>query len=230
MKKPLIVTIWDVPLESASTPTCKFGETVVDATLVSGGDLKPVHVPEPLPSSDMLLRLLAWHAAAPADATRTLVHCRVIAQTTTATVACLSPNTTDAGPVSIEVSLNAQDYSLMGGEFCFFNITSPSVTPSEGPDFGGTRLLTKALGLVPHGCHAVTTQRPLERWGLERWGLAARPVRMHRRVYASCARSACSACPHALLSPGLLSPALLLPECSDGTTCSSPLAWQGRRR
>ena len=115
---PLIVIIWDVPLAAASTPTCKFGALVVDATL---------------------------------QTTRQLV--------------CTSPNVTSSGPLPLEISLNAQDYSAGGGHFCFFNVTEPSFAPMIGPNLGGTRLLTRGLGLVPHGCHAEAHAEPKScRW------------------------------------------------------------------
>ena len=109
----VIVTIWDVPMASASTPTCRFGDAIVPATL-----------------------------------------------DTTALMSCPTPNMTDGGVYAIEVSLNAQDYSTGGGEFCFFNISTPTFSPSEGPDLGGTRVLTRADGLVPNGCHADAAAEP----------------------------------------------------------------------
>jgi hypothetical protein len=79
---------------------------------------------------------------------------------TTSIISCTSPNTTVSGPVPLEVSLNAQDYSTGGGEFCFFNVSSLSFEPIAGPDYGGTRMLVRGEGLVPHGCHADAAAEP----------------------------------------------------------------------
>lgn len=109
----LAIRVSDVPLESASTPKCKFGETVVDAVLQ-----------------------------------------------TTFKLTCTSPNATEAGPIDFQVSLNAQDYSTSGGQFCFINVTHGELEPTEGPNLGGTRLLTRAPGLVPHGCQPSAAAEP----------------------------------------------------------------------
>ena len=109
----LAATIFDVPIEAASTPTCRFGKVVVPAVL----------------------------------------H-------TTALVSCMAPNVTEAGPVDLAVSLNAQDYSSGGDQFCFINVTGAVVEPSEAPLAGGTRLLIRASGLVPHGCHVDEDREP----------------------------------------------------------------------
>ena len=81
------------------------------------------------------------------------------------TLVCITPNTTTAGPVTFGVSLNAQDYSEGGGQFCFVNVTGLLAEPTEGPVSGGTRILSRGHGLVPDGCHSDTAREPKRcRW------------------------------------------------------------------
>jgi hypothetical protein len=115
-----LVRIWidPQPPEATSSPTCRFGEAVVPATVQSS-----------------------------------------------TTLVCITPNTTMAGPVTLGVSLNAQDYSQGGGQFCFVNVTGLLAEPTEGPVSGGTRILSRGRGLVPDGCHSDTAREPKRcRW------------------------------------------------------------------
>ena len=75
------------------------------------------------------------------------------------TITCAS-TVSSAGTISLEVSLNAQYYSTSGGAFCVLNASHTSLSPSSGPIAGGTQLLARGVGLVPHGCHALMVAEP----------------------------------------------------------------------
>ena len=93
---------------------------------------------------------------------------------------CTSPpDTSDGRVVTLEVSLNAQEYSTGGGEFCY--IAAPdtvptgtarrtqvagggldAITPLFGPTVGGSRIFARGADLVPHGCHWAVDDEPKE--------------------------------------------------------------------
>ena len=61
---------------------------------------------------------------------------------------CISPNTTAAGAVPLEVTLNGQQFSFDGVLFTFVSqLRVSSVSPSLGPYAGNTSILVQAAGL-----------------------------------------------------------------------------------
>ena len=73
---------------------------------------------------------------------------------------CATPAGLRAGPAAIEVSLNAQDFSVAGHRFCFTNASLVTFEPLVGPVDGGTRLLLRGAGLVPYDCHLAADLEP----------------------------------------------------------------------
>ena len=73
---------------------------------------------------------------------------------------CATPGGLRAGPAAVEVSLNAQDFSVAGHRFCFTNASLATLEPLVGPVGGGTRLLLRGAGLVPTGCHPAADLEP----------------------------------------------------------------------
>ena len=93
---------------------------------------------------------------------------------------CTSPpDTSDGRVVTLEVSLNAQEYSTGGGEFCY--IAAPdtvptgtarrtqvagggldAITPLFGPAAAAPDVFARGADRVPHGCHWAVDDEPKE--------------------------------------------------------------------
>ena len=62
--------------------------------------------------------------------------------------------------MSLDASLNRQDYSNSGSAFCYTDLQLEVLQPVAGPVDGNTRLLARGAGLVSHGCHTAATAEP----------------------------------------------------------------------
>ena len=76
------------------------------------------------------------------------------------TLRCVSPAKNESGVVSLEASVNSEDFSASGFSFCYTNATLELISPSVGPPSGGARVLARGPGIVNHGCHALARAEP----------------------------------------------------------------------